>query len=67
MLVLTRRAHTGDGSTLTIGDDVEVTVLESRGDQVRIGISAPHDVSVHRKEVWLEVQNEAEEAAALRH
>ena len=67
MLVLTRRANAGDGSTLTIGDDVEVTVIETRGDQVRLGISAPHDVSVHRKEVWLEVHKEAEEAAALRH
>lgn len=47
MLVLTRRP----GQTLTIGDKVTVTVLGIRGSQVRIGISAPSDISVHREEI----------------
>ena len=49
MLVLTRRAN----QSIVIGADVTVTVLEIRGDQIRLGISAPRDVSVHREEVWL--------------
>lgn len=48
MLVLTRRAN----QSIIIGDDVVVTVLEVRGDQVRIGITAPRDVTVHREEVY---------------
>ena len=47
MLILTRRV----GETLTIGDNIEVTVLEVRGGQVRIGVSAPRDVVVNRKEI----------------
>ena len=60
MLVLTRRAN----QSIVIGDNVVITVLEVRGDQVRIGIRAPRDVDVHRDEVWLELQ-EANRAAAL--
>ena len=52
MLVLTRRAN----QSIVIGRDVTVTVLEIRGDQVRLGISAPREVSVHREEVWLELE-----------
>jgi len=52
MLVLTRRL----GESINIGDDIVVTVLEVRGDQIRIGISAPRDVQVHREEVWRELQ-----------
>jgi len=48
VLVLTRRAE----ESIMIGDDVVVTVLEVRGDQVRIGIEAPRDVEVHRQEVF---------------
>lgn len=59
MLVLTRRV----GQSIVIGDDVVVTVLEVRGDQVRIGVEAPRDVSVHRQEVFDELQ-EANRAAA---
>jgi carbon storage regulator len=51
MLVLTRRP----GQTLTIGDNVTVTVLSIRGSQVRIGISAPNDVAVHREEILVEM------------
>jgi carbon storage regulator len=52
MLVLTRRAN----QSIVIGADVTVTVLEIRGDQIRLGITAPRDVTVHREEVWLELQ-----------
>jgi carbon storage regulator len=48
MLVLTRRT----GEKINIGDDIVVTVLEVRGNQVRIGIEAPRNVSVHRKEIY---------------
>jgi carbon storage regulator len=52
MLVLTRRA----GESVMIGDDVVITVLEARGDVIRLGINAPRDVQVHREEVWRELQ-----------
>ena len=59
MLVLTRRSS----QSIVIGKDIVVTVLEVRGDQVRIGVSAPRDVEVHREEVFLELQ-EANRSAA---
>ena len=52
MLVLTRRAN----QSIVIGSDVTVTVLEIRGDQIRLGITAPRDVTVHREEVWTSLQ-----------
>ena len=52
MLVLTRRA----GESVMIGDDVVITVLEARGDVIRLGINAPKDVRVHREEVYRELQ-----------
>lgn len=52
MLVLTRRAN----QSIMIGHDVVVTVLEVRGDQVRLGIRAPRDVEVHREEVFAALQ-----------
>ena len=52
MLVLTRRAN----QSIMIGADIVVTVLEVRGDQVRIGIDAPRSVSVHREEVFRELE-----------
>ena len=54
MLILTRRV----GETLVIGDDVSITVLGVKGNQVRVGISAPKDVSVHREEIYDRIQNE---------
>lgn len=53
MLILTRRI----GETLIIGDDVKITVLGVRGNQVRIGVDAPRNVSVHRKEIYDQVHN----------
>jgi carbon storage regulator len=52
MLVLTRRA----GESIVIGNDVTVTVLEVRGDQIRLGIDAPRDVQIHREEIYVQVQ-----------
>jgi carbon storage regulator len=49
MLVLTRKSN----QSIVIGDDIVITVLEVRGDQIRIGITAPRDVQVHREEVWI--------------
>ena len=54
MLILTRRL----GETLTIGDNVTVTVLDVRGTQVRLGIDAPPDVAVHREEIYQKIQRE---------
>ena len=59
MLVLSRRI----GESIVIGNQVTITVLEVRGDQVRIGIDAPRDVQVHREEVWQELQEENARAA----
>lgn len=54
MLILTRRV----GETLKIGDEVEVSVLGVRGNQVRIGVEAPKDVAVHREEIYKRIQDE---------
>ena len=54
MLALTRKK----GEALIINNNVEITILEVRGDQVKVGISAPKDVPIYRKEVYLQIQAE---------
>ena len=54
MLALTRKK----GEALMINNNVEITILEVRGDQVKIGIAAPKDVPIYRKEVYLQIQEE---------
>jgi carbon storage regulator len=62
MLVLSRQRD----ETIMIGDDVEITVVDIRGDKVRLGITAPTHVSVHRKEVYDAIQRENRAAANIK-
>ncbi len=57
MLILTRRV----GETLMIGDDISVTVLGVKGNQVRVGVNAPRDVAVHREEIYDRIKKESEQ------
>jgi carbon storage regulator len=54
MLILTRRV----GETLIVGDEVSITVLGVKGNQVRVGVDAPRDISVHREEIYHRIQAE---------
>ena len=54
MLALTRKM----GESLIVNNNIEITVLEIRGDQIKIGVSAPKDVPIYRKEVYLQIQEE---------
>ena len=56
MLILTRRV----GETLIIGDEVSVTVLAVKGNQIRIGVEAPKEVSIHREEIYQRIQLEGQ-------
>ncbi|OCA89024.1 carbon storage regulator CsrA [Pseudobacillus wudalianchiensis] len=60
MLVLTRKT----GEAIQIGDDIEITVVSVKGDQIKLGINAPKNVDIHRKEVYLAIQEENEKASA---
>jgi carbon storage regulator len=59
MLVLTRKT----GEAIQIGEDIEITVVAVNGDQVKLGINAPKNVEIHRKEIYLSIQEENAEAS----
>ena len=60
MLVLSRQSD----ETIIIGDNIRITIVEVRGDKVRIGIDAPHDVAVHRQEIYDAIRRDAAKAAS---
>lgn len=59
MLVLARK----EGEVINIGDDIEIIVVELRGDKVRLGIKAPKEIAVHRQEIYLEIKRQKEETS----
>jgi carbon storage regulator len=61
MLVLTRKK----GQSIMIGDNIEVSIVEIQGEQVRLGIKAPRSVSIHRNEIYEEIQQENRKAAIV--
>jgi carbon storage regulator len=62
MLVLSRQRD----ETIMIGDNIEVTIVDIRGDKVRLGITAPREINVHRKEVYEQIKRENREAARVK-
>lgn len=63
MLVLARK----HGQSIFVGDDIEITIVEVRGDVVRLGVNAPSTVPVYRKEIWDKIKAENEAAASSAH
>ncbi|UGB30436.1 carbon storage regulator CsrA [Metabacillus sp. B2-18] len=61
MLVLTRKV----GESIQIGEQIEITVVSVQGDQIKLGIKAPKSVDIHRKEVYLSIQQSNNEAASI--
>ncbi|NLV36163.1 MAG: carbon storage regulator CsrA [Clostridiaceae bacterium] len=61
MLVLTRKKD----QSIIINENIEITVLDVQGDQVRIGINAPRDISIHRKEVFIQISEENKKATSI--
>jgi carbon storage regulator len=61
MLVLSRKT----GESLVIGDEIEISIVEVKGDKVRIAVKAPRDIPVHRKEVYEQIREENRDAASL--
>ena len=62
MLVLTRKKD----QSIVINDNIEIKIVDIQGDQVRLGISAPKSVSIHRKEIYIEIQDENRKAATAK-
>ena len=58
MLVLTRKT----GESIIIADNIEITIIETKGDQIKLGIKAPRDVEIHRKEIYDVIQEENKQA-----
>jgi len=61
MLVLTRKT----GESIQIGDEIEITVLSVQGDQIKLGIHAPKNIEIHRKEIYISIQESNNEAASI--
>lgn len=61
MLVLTRKKE----QSIVINDNIEITIIDIQGDQVRVGINAPKSVSIYRKEIFLEIQEENKKASEI--